>query len=79
MPICPTHEKEMRQNSKGYFCPTPTKKSPDGKTVLEWCQYKPPRESTPERQELEGKVLASINNKMDKLIEMVSRLHGATE
>ena len=77
--ICPEHQKEMRQNSKGYFCPTPIKKSPDGKTVLEWCKWKPEKSATPEREQLEGKVLMAINTKLDKLIEMVSRLHGATE
>lgn len=39
---CPHHKKDMRLSAGfGYSCPTPVKKSEDGKAVLEWCSYKP--------------------------------------
>lgn len=43
MPMCPTHNKELRQNRRGWYCPT--------KVGEGWCQYKPgdtpaPRVST---------------------------------
>lgn len=34
MPMCPIHKKEMRQNSRGWYC---TGKMEDGS----WCAYKP--------------------------------------
>ena len=72
--ICEVHDKEMKQNSKGWYCATPTKRTPDGKTVLEWCTWKPSKEATPERQELEGRVLASMNLKLDKIMETLEFL-----
>jgi len=55
MPICEIHNKEMRQNSKGYFCSTPIEKSPDGKTVIKWCTYKPEMGSTATNPAIEAK------------------------
>lgn len=66
----------MKQNSRGYFCSTPVRKSPDGKTVLEWCTWKPSKTATPERQQLEGQVLASINLKIDKVLEGQARIEA---
>jgi len=39
---CAVHNKPMKQNRGGYwYSPTPVAKSADGKTVLEWCPWKP--------------------------------------
>ena len=37
--ICAVHQKEMRQNKKGLYCPTPVEK--DGDTVVKWCTWQP--------------------------------------
>src|SRR5688572_3932433 len=40
--VCALHKKPMRYNARyGWSCPTPLKKSQDGKTVIEWCCWKP--------------------------------------
>ena len=79
--ICEVHDKEMKQNSRGWFCSTPVRKSPDGKTVLEWCTWKPSQQPrTPsqvnQREELTGQVLASINLKIDKVLEGQARIEA---
>lgn len=38
--ICGIHNKEMKQNKKGWYCSTPIEKNPDG-TVAKWCDFKP--------------------------------------
>lgn len=40
IPTCALHHKPMKMGRGGsYFCATPIQKSPDGKTVLKWCDY----------------------------------------
>ena len=62
----------MKQNSKGYYCSTPMTKSPDGKTVLTWCTWKPAPDGgngRPERQQLEANVLTIIDKKLNQILE----------
>ena len=75
--FCEIHpNKEMKQNKRGWYCSTPIKRSEDGTQVLEWCQYKPAKVASPERQQLEGKVLTLLDNKMDKIITMLEQITG---
>lgn len=46
MPMCPTHNKEMKNKGKGFYCPTPIQKDEAG-NVLAWCKYKLPSEGAP--------------------------------
>jgi hypothetical protein len=39
MPMCPIHQKEMRQNSRGWYCPTRVGEG--------WCSYKPGKQAAP--------------------------------
>lgn len=41
IPDCPIHNKPLKMGKYGLYCNQPLVKSPDGKTVLEWCKYKP--------------------------------------
>lgn len=43
--ICGIHNKEMKQNARGWYCATPIEKSANGKTVLKWCDFKPAEEA----------------------------------
>ena len=36
---CEIHQKEMKEGKFGPYCATPVRKSDDGQTVLEWCQF----------------------------------------
>ena len=40
-PHCPEHSKELRNNGRGWFCPTPMKDYPQGTPAAdkEWCKY----------------------------------------
>lgn len=38
-PVCPTHNKEMRQNSRGWYCATVTGFRSDG--TKEYCKFQP--------------------------------------
>lgn len=74
---CEIHKKEMRQGNKGYYCPTPVEKSPDGKTVLKWCQWKP---ATTETEPLQNKTLDMIhalvldtNTKVTKIVNYLDK------
>lgn len=64
----------MKQNSKGWYCSTPVRKSPDGKTVLDWCDYKPGNPpkgsgspSTPNGAQ--SLALVELSRKADKILE----------
>ena len=62
---CEVHQKkEMRQNKKGWYCPTPVRKSPDGKEVLEWCTWKP---ATQETEGLQSKALAQMQAQLTRI------------
>ena len=74
--LCEVHQKPMKQNSRGVYCSTPVRKTPDGKNVLEWCTWKPAQSSTPERQQLEAKVLANMNNKLDQVLADLAQIKG---
>lgn len=74
--ICEIHKKDMKQNARGWYCSTPIEKSADGKVVLKWCDWKPAKVASPERQQLEGQVLASIVSKLDKLQEGMNTILG---
>lgn len=73
MSTCPEHNKELRTNSNGAYCPTPIRKDGNG-NVLEWCQYGKSQTGTSvpqnsNRYELISKVLTNMSLKLDKLAE----------
>ena len=51
-PICPDHDKPMKQRANGHwYCATPVEKDDDDK-VTKWCKYQPPKGPTPEEESL---------------------------
>ena len=78
---CPIHGTPMRDGTYGPYCATPTRKSPDGTKVLEWCQagknnqtVQSGQEVKPTRDEMLGKAVANMNNKLDILTDLVKEL-----
>jgi len=50
VPICPHHNKSMKQRKSGHwYCSTPIEKDDDDK-VTKWCDYQPPKGPTAEDQ-----------------------------
>lgn len=61
---CEIHQKEMKEGKFGPYCATPVRKSDDGQTVLEWCQFGQKPKS------------AKSNAQSDALVTIIKKLDG---